>query len=64
MSMFYVLLSAKYESTQEYDLDYLTLNDEKDPEFFDRAYGNETYKKAVIAWLPFFDERGYFDRML
>ncbi|KAL7027492.1 hypothetical protein ACKWTF_005459 [Chironomus riparius] len=64
MSMFYVLLSAKYESTQEFDLDYLTLNDEKDPEFFDRTYGNETYKKAIQAWLPLFDERGYLDKML
>lgn len=64
MSMLYVLISAKYESTQEYDLDYLTLNDQKDPEFFERIFGNETYKKAVKTWLPLLDERGYLDRML
>ncbi|XP_070495481.1 uncharacterized protein [Chironomus tepperi] len=64
MSMLYVLISAKYESNQEYDLDYLTLDVEKDPEFFERTFGNETYKKAVTAWLPLFNERGYLDRML
>ena len=64
MSMFYVLISAKYESTLEYDLDYLTLNDEKEPEFFERIFGNETYKKAVMTWLPLFNERGYLDKMM
>lgn len=33
-------------------------------DFYKRIYRNETYKKAVKAWLPFLDERGYLDVLL
>ena len=35
-----------------------------DETMFDRAYNNETYKKAIKLWLPFLEKRGYLDSLI
>jgi hypothetical protein len=56
------MIVTKYESTEVLKMeDFLVVQDK---EFIDRIYCNETFKKAIKLWLPFFEKRGYLDSFL
>lgn len=63
----YVLTIIKNESSEEIDLALMmgqSDDEEKLENFYKRIYENETYKKAIKAWLPFLNKRGFLDTML
>lgn len=64
VSLLFILFITKYDSEEEINMEYVIGNSEKDREFYNRIYGNETYKKALKIWLPFLDERGYLDAFM
>lgn len=59
----FIMAIVKYESAEEINLENLMMGD-GDPKAMDRIYNNQNYKKAVKLWLPFLNDRGYFDKLL
>ena len=58
------MLIVKYDSKEEFNLDFFT-----DPELFDsekieRAYMNDIFQNALKLWIPFLNKRGYLDALL
>lgn len=60
----FILFIAKYESSEEIDLEDLMKAISPNEEIYYRAYRNETFKKAVKTLLPFLEARGYLDSLL
>lgn len=63
----FMLFIFKYDSNEELNLKMIMgqVEDVEELEkFYVRIYRNETYKKAIKTWLPFLNEKGYFDCML
>ncbi|KAG5683603.1 hypothetical protein PVAND_012876 [Polypedilum vanderplanki] len=62
-SLFFIMFVTKYDHSEEINLEVL-MKGNSEPEFYQRIFHNENYKKALKQWLPFMDERGYLDVML
>lgn len=63
----FMLFIFKYDCKEELNLQMIMGQvDDKDEmaRVYQRIYGNETYMKALKAWLPFFDKKGFLDVMI
>lgn len=54
---------VKNESSVEFDLHTLLNGSDENMEMVKMCYQSESYKKALTAWLPFLDDRGFLDSM-
>jgi hypothetical protein len=62
--MMFVLFIAKYDGSDDLDLQKIMDPDKMDIEIVHNAFNNEIYKKALKTWLPFLNNRGYLDTLL
>ena len=55
----FILFICKYDSNEEITMEIFMRNDDGKEELMNRIYRNENYKKAIIPWLRFLDQRGF-----
>lgn len=62
--MMFILSIVKHDSADDLDMTVLTSGSEEGFKMLIKCYQNENYKKALTAWLPFLDERGFLDTLI
>jgi hypothetical protein len=63
----FILAIVKNESTEKVNLEMImgqSVDEEGLKRVYKTIYENETYKKAVMTWLPFLNKRRFLDSML
>jgi hypothetical protein len=58
------LFVVKNDSSDEINMENLMGKGEGAEEMLQKVYKNPIYKKAVRAWLPFLNKRGFLDTMI
>jgi hypothetical protein len=64
MNAMFVLFVAKYDSSEDLQLDQLMEGKLKDTTSIENAFKSQYYIKALKTWLPFLNKRGYLDGLL
>lgn len=57
--MLFVLAIIKNDSTEEVTFGSLFVGLQK-PEILELIFNNPNFRKALMLWLPFMDDRGFF----
>ncbi|CAO1298164.1 unnamed protein product [Diamesa serratosioi] len=57
--LMFILFICKYDSGDEITMEIFMRNDEGKEELMNKIYRNENYKKAIIPWLRFLDQRNF-----
>lgn len=63
----FLLFIFKYDCKEELNIHMImgqVEDEERKSQIYERIYGNETYKKALKSWLPFFNKKGFLDLMI
>lgn len=59
----FILFVVKYDSAEEINMEEM-MGGGMSQEKMKEIYSNPIYKKALLAWLPFLNKRGFLDTLL